>query len=446
MDTTTDPTLKKSLSVNVRRLTGDNFRIQFDPEETTVLQLKERLAVQAEIPVGEQRLVLSGRTLEDSNYLAFYDVKDESTIHLVIRTANRAQTHASQPIAPTTTPAPSNPFGLGGNPAGIGGMDRMQQQLFSNPDQLGQLMNSPIMTALTSNPEIMRTMMLANPQVREMIERNPEMGHIINDPAFLRQSVEMARNPELMRAAMRSNDRALSNIEAIPGGFNHLRRLYEQVGEPMSSLGRPANPSTDAVNSEFARRLNVQDVTHGEINTAALPNPWTPAPSQPTSTTSGALNGNPLAGFGALNAGGIAPPPFNPFLMNALQAQRQQLNLTANPMGQPGDGRTAMNPDFAQSMMQLQHLLRNGAGGGGIGATPMVPGAQNPFMQLLQQQMSQASPVSATPTEPPEVRFRVELASLEEMGFGSQAANIRALLATNGNVQAAVDYLLRTNV
>ena len=33
----------------------------------------------------------------------------------------------------------------------------------------------------------------------------------------------------LMREQMRSNDRALSNIESHPEGYNHLRRLYENV-------------------------------------------------------------------------------------------------------------------------------------------------------------------------------------------------------------------------
>eukprot|EP00882_Tetradesmus_deserticola_P034827 GHRQ01040114.1.p2 GENE.GHRQ01040114.1~~GHRQ01040114.1.p2 ORF type:complete len:100 (-),score=29.86 GHRQ01040114.1:39-338(-) len=33
----------------------------------------------------------------------------------------------------------------------------------------------------------------------------------------------------LMREYMHNNDRALSNIEALPGGFNALRQLYENV-------------------------------------------------------------------------------------------------------------------------------------------------------------------------------------------------------------------------
>lgn len=43
---------------------------------------------------------------------------------------------------------------------------------------------------------------------------------------------------------------------------------------------------------------------------------------------------------------------------------------------------------------------------------------------------------------PPEERFATQLQQLQEMGFYDRAENIRALLATNGNVNAAVEQLL----
>ncbi|CAG8652377.1 4770_t:CDS:2 [Scutellospora calospora] len=46
------------------------------------------------------------------------------------------------------------------------------------------------------------------------------------------------------------------------------------------------------------------------------------------------------------------------------------------------------------------------------------------------------------PSEPPETRFRTQLQTLEEMGFVDQAANIRALLATGGDVNSAIEFLL----
>lgn len=46
------------------------------------------------------------------------------------------------------------------------------------------------------------------------------------------------------------------------------------------------------------------------------------------------------------------------------------------------------------------------------------------------------------PTEPPEVRFAEQLRQLEDMGFTDREQNIRALTATSGNVQFAVERIL----
>ena len=43
---------------------------------------------------------------------------------------------------------------------------------------------------------------------------------------------------------------------------------------------------------------------------------------------------------------------------------------------------------------------------------------------------------------PPEELYATQLQQLEEMGFFDRAENIRALRATNGNVNAAVERLL----
>jgi len=43
----------------------------------------------------------------------------------------------------------------------------------------------------------------------------------------------MARNPNMMREMQRNTDRAMQNIEMLPEGFNHLRRMYTNIQEPM---------------------------------------------------------------------------------------------------------------------------------------------------------------------------------------------------------------------
>ncbi|CAG8735940.1 5815_t:CDS:2, partial [Cetraspora pellucida] len=69
---------------------------------------------------------------------------------------------------------------------------------------------------------------------------------------------------------------------------------------------------------------------------------------------------------------------------------------------------------------------------------PSLFGSPNPFFT----QSPGTTPGSTQPSEPPETRFRTQLQALEEMGFVDQAANIRALLATGGDVNSAIEFLL----
>ncbi len=74
------------------------------------------------------------------------------------------------------------PFGLG-SMGGLPGManlgmgsanfmemqQRMQQELFSNPEMMRQIMDSPLTQSLMSNPEIMRSLIQSNPQMQQVL-------------------------------------------------------------------------------------------------------------------------------------------------------------------------------------------------------------------------------------------------------------------------------------
>jgi ubiquilin len=73
--------------------------------------------------------------------------------------------------------------------------------------------------------------------------------------------------------------------------------------------------------------------------------------------------------------------------------------------------------------------MMGGMGGmGGVGGTSGLTGATQP-------------PVP-TDTRSPEERFQVQLQQLQDMGFTNATQNIRALLATAGNVHGAIEYIL----
>lgn len=108
-----------------------------------------------------------------------------------------------------------------------------QNHLLQNPDVMEQMMSSPYMQSLLSNPETMRSLMGMNPQMQQLLEQNPELNSLMNDPEFLQQSMEAMRNPAVMREMMRNTDRAMSNIESLPGGSAALHKLYNEVQAPL---------------------------------------------------------------------------------------------------------------------------------------------------------------------------------------------------------------------
>lgn len=107
--------------------------------------------------------------------------------------------------------------------------NRMQSELMGNPDLLRQVLDNPLVQRLMNDSENMRTLITSNPQMQELMERNPEINHMLNNPELLRQTMELARNPSMLQELMRSHDRAISNLESIPGGYNALQRMYRDI-------------------------------------------------------------------------------------------------------------------------------------------------------------------------------------------------------------------------
>ncbi|KAJ2376554.1 hypothetical protein IW150_001910 [Coemansia sp. RSA 2607] len=139
--------------------------------------------------------------------------------------------------------------------------------------------------------------MMANPQMREAMENNPELRNLMRDPQIMQQSLDAVQNPQLMQEVQRNNDRVLSNLESAPGGYAHIRRMYHSIQEPLS---RVAEDSTrmplDELNQRRARMLGVTKPDTSKVNTTPLPNPWA-RNRQRSSTRPSADTRNPFGMF-----------------------------------------------------------------------------------------------------------------------------------------------------
>ncbi|XP_053467954.1 ubiquilin-4 [Ictalurus furcatus] len=562
-------------------------------EDASVAQFKEEISKRFKAKQDQLVLIFAGKILKDGDTLTQHGIKDGLTVHLVIKTAQKAtgggstaassSSVASQVSSGTTatantspagnlgtsqgtatSPAPSQPSniftGFGDlsslSNLGMGSANfmelqqQMQRQLMSNPEMLSQIMENPLVQNMMSNPDLMRQMIMANPQMQQLMERNPEISHMLNNPELMRQTMELARNPAMMQEMMRNQDRALSNLESIPGGYNALRRMYTDIQEPMFSAAREqfGNNPFSALGGNTENSGVQPSRTE---NREPLPNPWGPPETTSTGTATTSTStassttpsvSNPLGinsaslGSGMFNSPGMQslmqqisenpqlmqnmlsapymrsmmqslaqnPDVASQVLMNnplfagnpQLQEQmRHQLPVFLQQMQNPEALSVMTNPRAMQALMQIQQglqtlqteapglmpsLITGGVPGGtpaGVNVTPTGVGGipagvnvtpagvnvtssesapppptsgqgsapaagPNSSQQQLMQQMLQMFAGGSASTQTPEVRFQQQLEQLSAMGFINREANLQALIATGGDINAAIERLL----
>ncbi|XP_059449361.1 ubiquitin domain-containing protein DSK2b-like isoform X3 [Corylus avellana] len=427
---------QQAVVINIRCSNGSKFTVRTSLG-SAVSAFKVVLAQSCDVPADQQRLIYKGRILKDDQTLESYGLKAEHTVHMVRGFASAASTPAAANATATATAnansgspnsAPGVTRGVGSNEggglgnaglaaslfpglglsalgsgeapglfgAGLPEFEQVQQQLTQNPNMMREIMNMPAIQGLMNNPDLMRSLIMSNPQMREIIDRNPELAHVLNDPGILRQTIEAARNPELMREMMRNTDRAMSNIESSPEGFNMLRRMYENVQEPfLNATTMGGNTGNDLGSNPFAALLanqggtqvrdgsNNPSTTDSETtpglsspNTNPLPNPWSnTGGTQTTTTRPNAAGETRPPGIGGL--GGLGLPDMenmfngpsdasllNQFLQNPAVSQMMQ-SLLSNPqymnqilsLNPQLRGMVDMNPQLRE-MMQNPDLLR----------------------------------------------------------------------------------------
>ncbi|OMO92019.1 hypothetical protein COLO4_17934 [Corchorus olitorius] len=533
----------EGVTINIRCSNGTKFTVR-SSLESTVGSFKALLAQNCDIPADQQRLIYKGRILKDDQTLQSYDkifllnylmitkplhcldpyegLQADHTVHMVRGFAPSSSTPPAATTnvgTPNTTPGVTrgvgsndaaglgaslfpglNPLGGGAGGGGGGGggfglfgaglpeFEQVQQQLTQNPNMMREIMNTPAIQSLMNNPELMRSLIMSNPQMREIIDRNPELGHILNDPSILRQTLEAARNPELMREMMRNTDRAMSNIESSPEGFNMLRRMYENVQEPfLNATTMGGNTGNAPGSNPFAALLGNQ----GGSQARDSPNNSTTTGGTQTNTTA---RSNPAGDARTPGLGGLAGLGFPdmPSMLNGMPDASQLTQLLQNPAVSQMMQSVATNPQYMNQIMnlnpqlramfdlnpQLRDMMQNPE----VLRQMFSPEIMQQMLALQQSLLSQLNPQQSTqdsaqggatpgtgapnaanldllmnmfgglgagslsvpnqPDVPPEELYATQLSQLQEMGFFDTQENIRALRATAGNVHAAVERLL----
>lgn len=389
---------------------------------------------------------------------------------------------------------------------------RMQHELMGNPELMRTILDNPLVQQMLNNPETLRSLITSNPQMQDLMQRNPEISHMLNNPELLRQTMELARNPAMLQELMRSHDRAMSNLESVPGGYNALTRIYRDIQEPMLNAASGAfgasNPFSGLVDNGSGN--NPQQ---GSENREPLPNPWGSGPNpnatRPDQPPPNVLNtpamqsllqqmtDNPEMLEGMMNA---------PYFRSMMEALSQDPNMAANLIGNspllqanpqlqeqmrvmmpqmlqqmqnPEVQQMMTNPQALNAIMQIQQgmeQLRQVAPGlvgskltiiiitfnilysilSAMGIPPPPPGTTQPpqtgntpnagnqqlFQDFMSRMMNGMTNQGTQQNLPPEQRYQSQLEQLSSMGFVNREANLQALVATFGDINAAVERLL----
>merc|ERR1719395_245736 len=99
---------------------------------------------------------------------------------------------------------------------------------------------------MMSDPEMIRSMIRMHPQLGNLMEQRPELARMLEDPEIVRQSMEMIRNPSLMREMQRNADRAIGQLDAMPGGHNALVRAHQDISDPLMNALSNSDQGTGA--------------------------------------------------------------------------------------------------------------------------------------------------------------------------------------------------------
>ncbi|GAA5882011.1 hypothetical protein JCM3774_003242 [Rhodotorula dairenensis] len=366
------------------------------PSDATVEQLKEAISKEKEdFPVDQQRLIFSGRVLKNEDPITKYGIKQGVAIHLVKGAKPAGQSGAA---GSSSTPASRLPSEAAGVPSNFAA----GQQVMGNP--LAPLMNAQYAGALggfnpfadmgvnTNDPNFLQSMM-NSPEVQQ------QMNQMLQDPAVIDQMIAM--NPQLqqmgpyVRQMMQSeqfrnlltNPQAMQNAMQMMGGAGGAGGLGGMMG---GGPGGGMFPPPGAFGG-----------SGGAAGTGS-PSPSSGGQQQQQQQQQPA------------SASQASPPPFNPFAMLG--------GLGAGAGGAGGQPQQQQQPDFAQAMAQMQQLFGSGGGMGGFaaGGGGGVRGGQQ---------------------QSPEERYAVELEQLSNMGFTNPTRNVRALLASGGFVEGAIQWL-----
>jgi len=457
-------------------------------DKASIKEFKAKISIEFNnTPVEHLCLIYAGKMLKDHENLDLHSIKDNVTVHLVIKTTGplnnaTSASNAAERQAAMSRQATANisqtPFGLGG----VGGLPglanlgmgsanfmelqhQMQETMKNNPSMLKDVIDSPLTQNLMANPEIMKSLIMSNPQLTRLMDRNPELYDLMGNQEVLRQTMEISKNPELLHELM---------------GTSPDPKSSDTTSTPQSKAQTPNTLTGSTLyNSAGMHSLMQQMADNPNIMQNMMNAPYTQAMLDN-------MVQNPDL---AANLVGSSP-----LFANNTQIQEQMKNMMPAFMQQlqnPAVHNLMSNPDALRSLVQIQGGLQSlqnvspdlysSLGMPSINANaaksteatdqnsseeskkemPLdtntvdkssegIAAKENntdekidPFNKLMNSMVNKM--VQEGYNAPPDVRYREQLETLESFGFVDKDKSIKLLTANNGDVNTTIDKLLSSS-
>ncbi|XP_065503982.1 ubiquilin-2-like [Caloenas nicobarica] len=493
-------------------------------QSSTIQEFKEEVAKRFKASSDLLVLIFAGKVLKDQDTLSQHGVHSGVNIHVVIRSQQRPQDGlAGQGRATALMRPPSRSLDLStinnntfllGFLLGVTGVHLLGLDSTDVLDLVSSIQEEDaplhslvreVQTALVrdvlENADVVRDLLMSSPQMQQLAEENPEIGHILTHPHTIREMLEASSSPAVMQEMIRNHDVAMNNLESIPGGFSALEQLYREVQEPILDAVQMGNNPFSPQDSNpplSGARLPA----HTE-NRRPLPNPWAPR-SNGVSGNAGDCDGQfsisstrdsftslslgPAAGRVVPNSGQVqtmveqltGDPELMHNLGSALTNPDSPAQVLLNSAEIPSDGNSPLqdqqvqqlppemedaeissllrNPRALQALLQIQLGLQTLS----TEVPDFILSLEDPSVQLDLESMDDSAQSSESEDggdfesdeeeaehqmemdeEVPQARFWRQMEQLSAMGFQDQSANLEALIDAEGDVSAAVEILAK---
>lgn len=437
--------------------------------KTPVEDFRTILAPKSGIKRHKQRLVYAGRLMQDGRTLESYGIERNCTVHLL---------HTEK--APDGSPA--GPGRAGDELSGLDismippHLGTVQRHVLSNPDILQQMLESPAMQSLLNDHDFLRSLLKMDPRHIKLLEGCPELQDMLSDQEFMSQATESLRNPVHVRDVLRSTDRSMAQLDSLAGGsFDVLRQMCEDIERPQ--LDQPE------INPALTKKLPPpppQEDGDGEPDEELPAEGASTLPPAPEWL--GTFDTNAMASMmqdqnmqhllsqlvQTMNGPSAKIHPDDPFLdsgfigqmfhaqtidsMTKLQLAVEQLSMTADAGGAAAVAKDeSPSPKAKAEPGGLRAKRAAATAKAAAGATGEVePPADSPFVLSGLNPKSPAANFKeafalylAAEQESPEVRYKGQLQSMANMGFTDKEASIQALHNCDGNMNRAVEELIK---